>query len=229
MSKWNALVIEDDLQIRHFVRSTLENEDWRVFEAGSMRDAERSISEIVPDLILLDLGLPDGDGVHLVERLRETSDTPLIVISARTREDEKVRALDAGADDYLTKPFGLNEFLARIRVIQRRLNRAQSQKAPATFAFGDIEIDTVARSVRKGGDTIHLTPIEYRILLALIETPGRVLTHRELLRQVWGPARHEQLYLVRIHMSHLRGKVEADPSRPRHIVTEAGVGYRLIE
>ena len=229
MSKWNALLIEDDLQIRHFVRTTLEKEDWRVFEAGSMRDGERSIKDIAPDLILLDLGLPDGDGVHLVERLRAGSNTPLIVISARSREEEKVRALDAGADDYLTKPFGLNEFLARIRVVQRRLNRAQSQKAPPNFMFGDIEVDTVARAVRKGGELLHLTPIEYRMLVALIETPGRVLTHRELLRQVWGPARHEQLYLVRIHMSHLRGKVEADPSRPRHIVTEAGVGYRLLD
>jgi two-component system KDP operon response regulator KdpE len=229
MHKWNALLVEDDLQIRHFVRSTLEKEDWRVFEAGSVREGERSIAEIQPDLILLDLGLPDGDGVGLVERLRQTSDTPLIVISARSREDEKVRALDAGADDYLTKPFGLNEFLARIRVIKRRLDRAQQEKSVAPFTFGDVEVDTAARSVQKAGVAIHLTPIEYRMLLALIETPGRVLTHRELLRQVWGPARHEQLYLVRIHMSHLRGKVEADPSRPKHIVTEAGVGYRLVE
>jgi two-component system KDP operon response regulator KdpE len=229
MNKPNALLIEDDVQIRHFLRTALEKDHWRVFEAGSMRDGEHEIADLMPDLILLDLGLPDGDGVSLIVRIRKTSDTPIIVLSARSQESDKVRALDAGADDYLTKPFGLAEFLARIRVVQRRLLRLQEKDKPLSFSFGDIEVDLSLRVVKKAVEPLHLTPIEYRMLLALIETPGRVLTHRELLRQVWGPARHEQLHLVRIHMSNLRGKVERDPSQPRYIITEAGVGYRLID
>jgi len=229
MTKWNALVIEDEAPIRQFMRTTLHSEGWRVFEADSVRSGEAAIVEIAPDLILLDLGLPDGDGVHLVERLRKKASTPVIVLSARIREEDKVKALDAGADDYLTKPFGLQELLARIRVVQRRLTREAQSRQPTSFSFGSIEVDPQKRMVLKGGQPARLTPIEYRMLLALIEIPGKVLTHRELLRRVWGPAHHEQLYLVRIHMSHLRGKLEDDPSRPRHLVTEAGVGYRLVE
>jgi two-component system KDP operon response regulator KdpE len=229
MNKWNALVVEDEASIRQFMRTTLQSEGWRVFEADSIKSGETAISEVAPDLILLDLGLPDGDGVRLVERLRRSADTPVIVLSARAREEDKVKALDAGADDYLTKPFGLNELLARIRVVQRRLTRAAESRQPSSFSYGDIEIDADKRWVTKAGEPAHLTPIEYRMLMALIETPGKVLTHRELLRRVWGPAHNEQLYLVRIHMSHLRGKLESDPGQPRHLVTDAGVGYRLIE
>jgi two-component system KDP operon response regulator KdpE len=229
MSNWNALVVEDEPEIRRFVRKTLEEEGWRVYEAASVISAHRMVDEIKPDLILLDLGLPDGDGVNFMTTLRQKVQTPVIVLSARNLEGDKVAALDAGADDYLTKPFGLAELLARVRVVKRRLTQAQVEKQPMTFRFGTIEVDPPARRVTKSGLLVHLTPIEYKLLLALIESPGRVLTHGELLRRVWGPGRIEQGYLVRIHMSHLRGKLEDDPTQPRYLITEAGIGYRLVE
>jgi two-component system, OmpR family, KDP operon response regulator KdpE len=229
MSNWNALVIEDEPEIRRFVRKTLEEEGWRVYEAGSMHGAHRVVDEVSPDLILLDLGLPDGDGVAFMVKLREKLQTPVIVLSARNLERDKVAALDAGADDYLTKPFGLAELLARIRVVKRRLSQARIKQQPLTFRFGTIEVDPPGRRVTRNGALVHLTPIEYKLLLALIESPGRVLTHGELLRRVWGPGRIEQGYLVRIHMSHLRSKLEDDPTQPRFLITEAGIGYRLVE
>jgi two-component system, OmpR family, KDP operon response regulator KdpE len=229
MSNWNALVVEDEPEIRRFVRKTLEEEGWRVYEAGSVISAHRMVDEVKPDLILLDLGLPDGDGVTFMTKLRQKVQTPVIVLSARNLEGDKVAALDAGADDYLTKPFGLAELLARVRVVKRRLAQAKIEKQPVTFQFGAIEVDPPAMRVTKNGVLVHLTPIEYQLLLALVESPGRVLTHGELLRRVWGPGRIEQGYLVRIHMSHLRGKLEDDPTQPRFLITEAGIGYRLVE
>jgi two-component system KDP operon response regulator KdpE len=229
MSNWNALVVEDEPEIRHFVRKTLESEGWRVYEAGSMQSATRQAAEITPDLILLDLGLPDGDGVNFVSALRQKSQVPVIVLSARNLERDKVAALDAGADDYLSKPFGLAELLARVRVVKRRLTLARMAQQPETFKFGAIEVDPPARRVSKNGALVHLTPIEYKLLLTLIENAGRVLTHGELLRRVWGPGRIEQGYLVRIHMSHLRSKLEDDPTQPVHLITEAGIGYRLVD
>ena len=221
-----ALLIEDEPQIRRFVRAALEAEGWQVHEAEG---AQRGLIEAgtrKPDLLVLDLGLPDGDGVALIRDVRGWSAVPIIVLSARVDEADKIAALDAGADDYLTKPFGVGELLARVRANLRRPRNAEEQAS--TFRFGEVEVDRSARLVRRAGAEVHLTPTEYRLLATLVAHAGRVLTHRQLLREVWGPSHADQSHYLRIYMGHLRHKLEADPAQPKHLLTETAVGYRLV-
>lgn len=224
-----AVVIEDEPQIRRFVRTALEAEGWQVHEADT---AQRGLTEAgtrKPDLLVLDLGLPDGDGLELLRDLRCWSAVPVIVLSARVGETDKIAALDAGADDYLTKPFGIGELMARVRANLRRPRGAGADGASeAVFRFGDVELDQRMRIVRRAGVDVHLTPIEYRLLSVLAAHAGRVLTHRQLLREVWGPSHADQSHYLRIYMGHLRQKLESDPAQPRHLLTETGVGYRLV-
>ena len=225
-----AIVIEDEPQIRRFVRAALEAEGWQVFEADS---AQRGLTEAgtrKPDLLVLDLGLPDGDGLDVIRDVRGWSAVPIVVLSARVDEADKIAALDAGADDYLTKPFGVGELLARVRANLRRPRAAGADGTPEEplFAFGEVVVDRQARLVRRNGAEVHLTPIEYRLLTVLMSNAGRVLTHRQLLREVWGPAHAEQSHYLRIYMGHLRQKLETDPAQPRHLLTETAVGYRLL-
>ena len=228
-----AIVIEDEPQIRRFVRAALEGEGWQVHEADTLKRGLSQAGTRKPDLLVLDLGLPDGDGVDLIRDVRGWSAVPIIVLSARSGEADKIAALDAGADDYLTKPFGLGELLARVRANARRPRATATDGtavggADALFCFGDVELDRVARLVRRNGAEVHLTPIEYRLLQVLVAHAGRVLTHRHLLREVWGPSHAEQSHYLRIYMGHLRQKLEADPAQPRHLLTETAVGYRLV-
>jgi len=222
-----ALVLEDEREIRLFVRTTLESEGWQVAEAGTVKQGLVEAGTRRPDLVIADLGLPDGDGVDFIRELRTWSGVPVIVLSARAHENQKVAALDAGADDYITKPFGTAELLARVRAHLRRA-RAGRAAPDATVRFGDVEVDLAARVVKKRGVEVHLTPIEYRLLGVLIANAGRVLTHPHLLREVWGPTQSQSTHYLRVHMGHLRQKLEDEPARPRHIVTETGVGYRLL-
>jgi two-component system KDP operon response regulator KdpE len=222
-----ALVLEDEREIRLFVRSSLETEGWQVVEAGTIKQGLVEAGTRRPDLIIADLGLPDGDGVDFIREVRTWSGAPIIVLSARTHESEKVAALDAGADDFITKPFGVAELLARTRANLRRVRSGRA--APdATVRFGDVEVDQAARVVKKRGSEVHLTPIEYRLLGVLIANTGRVLTHPYLLREVWGPTHSQSTHYLRVYMGNLRHKLEEDSSRPKHIVTETGVGYRLL-
>jgi len=223
-----AIVIEDEPQIRRFVRGALEAEGWQVHEAGLLRDGLAAAGTRQPDLLVLDLGLPDGDGLALIRDVRAWSSVPIIVLSARSDEADKIAALDAGADDYLTKPFGTGELLARVRANLRRPRTAGAEDAEPLFRFGDVEIDRRARVVRRGGAEVHLTPIEYRLLSLLVANAGRVMTQQLLLREVWGPSHGGQNHYLRIYMGHLRQKLEADPAQPRHLLTETGVGYRLV-
>lgn len=229
MQNRTVIVIEDEPQIRRFVRGALELEGWQVHEAATLREGLSAAGTRQPDLLVLDLGLPDGDGLTLIRDVRTWSVVPIIVLSARTDEADKIAALDAGADDYLTKPFGTGELLARVRANLRR-PRANSagDSADSIFHFGAIEVDRTARMVRRAGIQIHLTPIEYRMLLVLVTNAGRVITQRQLLREVWGPMHSEQSHYLRIYMGHLRQKLEADPAQPQHLLTETGVGYRLV-
>ena len=224
-----VIVIEDEPQIRRFVRAALEGEGWLVHEAGTVQAGLAAVATRKPDLVVLDLGLPDGDGLDLLRDARSWSPATIIVLSARADEADKIAALDAGADDYLTKPFGTGELLARVRANLRR-PRATGGAPDETqvFRFGPVEVDRQARIVRRAGAEVHLTPIEYRLLLQLVAQPGRVLTHRQLLREVWGPSHADQSHYLRIYMGHLRSKLEADPAQPRHLLTETGVGYRLL-
>ena len=222
----NVVVIEDDPQIRRFLRTVLPAEGFDVHEAET---GERGLVEAAtrkPDLVILDLGLPDLDGVEVVRRLREWSTVPVIILSARAREQDKVAALDAGADDYLTKPFGAGELLARLRVALRHA-ASRGQPGEPTFRVGDLEVDLAARRVHLEGAEAHLTPIEYRLLAVLVRHAGLVVTHRQLLRDVWGPAYVEHTHTLRVHMASLRRKIEREPARPRYLRTELGVGYRL--
>lgn len=231
MPQPTAIVIEDEPQIRRFVRGALEAEGWLVHEAGTLRDGLAAAGTRQPDLLVLDLGLPDGDGVTLIQDVRGWSAVPIIVLSARSDEADKIAALDAGADDYLTKPFGTGELLARVRANLRRPRAAaggSGDEPEALFRFGEIELDRAARLVRRAGAEVHLTPTEYRLLAVLAANPGRVLTQRQLLREVWGPSHSEQTHYLRIYMGHLRQKLEADPAQPRHLITETAVGYRLV-
>jgi two-component system KDP operon response regulator KdpE len=230
MSQPTAIVIEDEPQIRRFVRLALEAEGWTVFEAASLRDGLAAAGTRQPDLLVLDLGLPDGEGVALIRDVRQWSDVPIVVLSARVEEAGKIEALDAGADDYLTKPFGTGELLARVRANLRRQRAARHDADPAQRAvrFGDIEVDPAARIVRRSGVDVHLTPTEYRMLMVLVANAGRVMTQRQLLVAVWGPAHVEQSHYLRIYMGHLRQKLEADPAQPVHLLTETAVGYRLV-
>ena len=229
MSESNPVVVivEDEPQIRRFVRGALEAQQWQVHEAGTMKEGLVEAGTRRPDLVILDLGLPDGDGVDFLRDLRAWSQVPVIVLSARSDEADKIAALDAGADDYLTKPFGVGELMARVRVSMRRGQRA-ADTGSATFAFGEVTVELAERRVLRAGTAVHLTPIEYRLLGVLIANVGRVLTHRYLLREVWGPAHSERTHYLRIYMGHLRQKLEADAAQPRHFVTETGVGYRLV-
>ncbi len=222
-----ALLVEDDRQIRRFVRSALEGEGWRVFEAETLRQGRVDAGTRKPDLVVVDLGLPDGDGVDLIRELRGWSQVPVIVLSARSDENDKVRALDAGADDYIEKPFGVAELLARVRANLRRPRAAADGEAGAAMSFGDVEIDLATRIVKKAGAKVHLTPIEYRLLGVLVANAGRVLTHRHLLREVWGPSHVEHNHYLRVFMANLRHKLERDPAQPTLLLTETGVGYRL--
>ncbi len=221
-----ALLVEDERQIRRFVRVAMESEGWHVVEAETLKQGLVDAGTRKPDLVILDLGLPDGNGIDFIRGFRGWSSTPVIVLSARVNESDKIAALDAGADDYLTKPFGVGELLARVRAMRRR-QAAPGTDGAAVFRFGDVEVDQVNRVVRKNGALVHLTPIEYRLLSLLIANAGKVLTHRHLLREVWGPSFVESSHYVRIYVGHLRGKLEADPAQPRHLLTETGVGYRF--
>ncbi len=222
-----ALIVEDEPQIRRFVRAALEAEHWQVFEATTVKQGLVEAGTRRPDLVILDLGLPDGDGVDYLRDLRAWSQIAVIVLSARTDEADKIAALDAGADDYLTKPFGVGELMARVRVALRRHQKA-AEPGSAVFTFGKVRVDFTARRVQRDGMLVHLTPIEYRLLGVLIANAGRVLTHRTLLREVWGPSHSEQTHYLRVYMGQLRQKLEDHPAQPRHILTETGVGYRLI-
>jgi two-component system KDP operon response regulator KdpE len=221
-----VLVVEDEPQMRRFLRAALTSHGYRPVEASAGEEAVRLAASHNPELVLLDLGLPDADGIDLTRRLREWSKMPIIVISARGREEDKVAALDAGADDYLTKPFGVNELLARMRVALRHAH-AGTAAPEQVFEFGELRLDAVRREVSFAGKNVHLTPIEYRLLLLLACNAGKVLTHRQILKEVWGPTHGSQTHHLRVHMAELRKKVERDPARPRLLVTEPGVGYRL--
>lgn len=222
-----VLVVEDEADIRRFVRMTLESEGHEAFEADTVQRALIEAGTRRPDLVVLDLGLPDGDGVDFIRDLRGWSSAPVIVLSARSREEDKIRALDAGADDYLVKPFGAGELLARVRA-QLRRHTQQSPAGDTVISFGDIGIDLVRRTVTRCGQTVHLTPIEYKLLTYLTTQPDRVLTHRQLLQSVWGPGHAEDTHYVRVHMANLRKKIEANAAMPRHLLTEAGIGYRFV-
>ena len=223
-----VLLVEDERHIRRFLRASLETEGWRVFEAETVRQGLIDAATRKPDLVIADLGLPDGDGVDLIRDLRTWSSVPVIVLSARSDEADKVRALDAGADDYIEKPFGVSELLARVRANRSRHQGARGGGGTSMVTIGDVEIDLGARIVRKAGAEVHLTPIEYRLLGVLLANAGRVLTHRHLLREVWGPSHVEQNHYLRVFMGSLRHKLEDDPAQPKMLVTETGVGYRLI-
>ena len=223
-----AILVEDERQIRRFVRTALEAEGWNVHEADTLRQGLTDAGTRKPDLIILDLGLPDGDGMEFLRDLRGWSSVPVIVLSARVGEQDKIAALDAGADDYLTKPFGVGELLARVRAASRRRQDA-GRALGAIFEFGDVRIDSSLRTVHKNGAQLHLTPIEYRLLSLLIANCGKVLTHRQILREVWGPSHTEHGHYVRVYMGHLRQKLEDDPAQPKHILTETAVGYRLVQ
>jgi len=221
-----VLVIEDEPQMRRFIRASLDAHGYQVGEAATAAEALALATSRNPDVILMDLGLPDMDGIDLTRRLREWSRIPVIVISARGREADKVSALDAGADDYLTKPFGVDELLARIRVALRHARQSQSTDE-TPVEFGHVRIDFSRREVTVSDRVIHLTPTEYKMLSLLARNAGRVLTHRQIIREVWGPSYAGQNHHVRVHMAELRKKIEADPARPKLILTEPGVGYRL--
>src|SRR6266567_4904791 len=220
-----ALVIDDEPQIRRLLRITLEANGYRVFDAATGQDGVAQAAQRRPDVILLDLGLPDLEGAEVLKRLREWSRVPIIILSVRDREDDKVAALDAGADDYVTKPFNSAELLARLRAALRHV---QPQGADAIFRSGDLEMDLSKRVVLKNGAEVKLTPIEYSLLRLLVTHAGKVLTHRQLLTEVWGAKSVEQTHYLRVHIAHLREKIEDNPSKPELIITEPAVGYRLI-
>ncbi len=221
------LIVEDEADIRRFLRLALENEGFETYEADTVKRALIEAGTRRPELVVLDLGLPDGDGVDFIRDLRGWSAVPVIVLSARSSEADKIAALDAGADDYLVKPFGAGELLSRVRAQLRRLARP-AVSGEAVAQFGEVRVDLARRSVERSGVPVHLTPIEYRLLTSLLAQPDRVLTHRQLLQAVWGPGHSEDTHYVRVHMANLRKKLEADPARPRHLKTEAGIGYRFV-
>jgi two-component system KDP operon response regulator KdpE len=220
------LVIDDERQIRRLLRVTLEGAGYQVREAETGQLGLQEVAHQAPDGIILDLGLPDLDGTEVLRRLREWSQVPVLVLSVRESEDDKIKALDSGADDYLTKPFSGRELLARVRAVFRRKPAAAE---PAVVRIGDIEFDQAERRVRRAGVEVHLTVREYALFQLLVQHRGRVVTHRQILRELWGPGAEENTHYLRVHMTHLRQKLEADPPSPRHLKTEAGVGYRLVE
>lgn len=225
-----ALIVEDEPSIRRFVRMALEAEGWQVHECETVRQGLIDAGTRRPELVILDLGLPDGDGIQYLQDLRAWSGVPVIVLSARSGEADKIAALDAGADDYLSKPFGVGELMARVRVALRRSQGARSVDEPAStvFRFGEVEVDLAARRVLRAGAALHLTPTEYRLLTHLIANAGKVLTHRQLLKAVWGPSHVDDNHYLRVYMGQLRQKLELMPAQPRHLITETAVGYRLM-
>jgi two-component system KDP operon response regulator KdpE len=225
-TKKDILVIDDEVQIRRLLRITLESAGHVVREVEGGRLGLEEVARRAPDAIILDLGLPDLPGLEVLRRLREWSRVPVLVLTVIAAETEKVAALDAGADDYLTKPFGAAELLARIRAILRRVPAAEDA---AEISFGEVTVDLAARTVRRSGTVVKLTPREYDLLRILVLHRGRVVTHQQILREIWGPKSEEQTHYLRVHMTHLRQKIEADPHRPRHLKTESGIGYRLVE
>lgn len=221
----NIIVVEDEKQIRRFVCAALEAEGFRVFEAETGRQGLVEAGSRKPDLVILDLGLPDMDGIEFIRDLRGWSVVPILILSARTTENDKIVALDAGADDYLTKPFGVGELLARVRALRRR--QGMAGEGGPVVEFGDVQVDLARRAVTRAGRSVHLTPTEYRLLTVLIANPDKVLTHRHLLREIWGPSFVESSHYLRVYVGHLRQKLEADPTQPQHLLTETGVGYRF--
>jgi two-component system KDP operon response regulator KdpE len=221
------LIVEDEQQIRRFLGAALQSEGFRVFDADTLQRGLIEAATRKPDLVILDLGLPDGDGNQFIDEIRQWSQLPIIVLSARSDETDKVQALNSGADDYLCKPFGIAELLARVRASLRRRIGEREQESPE-ICFGDIKVDRNLRHVYRKNEEIRLTQLEYRLLLALLAQPGKVLTHRQLLTSVWGPAYTEQTQYIRIYMGHLRQKLEQDATRPRYLQTEMGIGYRFM-
>jgi two-component system KDP operon response regulator KdpE len=227
MNEPRIVVVEDEAEIRRFVALALERDGFEVHEADSVERGLIEASSRRPDLLVVDLGLPDGDGVDLIRQLRTWSDAPVLVLSARTDEGDKIEALDAGADDYLVKPFGAGELLARVRAHLRR--RASNPRANSSVVeFGPVKIDLALRTVERAGERLHVTPIEYRLLTHLAAHPHSVLTHRQLLHAVWGPNHSEDTHYLRVYMGQLRKKIEDDPAQPKHLVTETGIGYRFV-
>jgi len=222
-----VLIVEDEADIRRFVRMALESEGHESFEADGVKRGLIEAGTRRPELVVLDLGLPDGDGVDFIRDLRGWSTVPVIVLSARSSEFDKIAALDAGADDYLVKPFGAGELMARVRAQLRRYS-LQAASGEPLIRFGDVCVDLARRVVERGGQVLHLTPIEYRLLIFLATQPDRVVTHRQLLKVVWGPGHTEDSHYVRVHMANLRKKVEVDASMPKHLITESGIGYRFV-
>lgn len=223
-----VLIVEDDTQIRHFISTALQSEGMDVHEASTGSQGLTDAGRLKPDLLILDLGLPDMDGVDVVKRLREKNPVPIIVLSARSLETSKIATLDAGADDYLTKPFSVGELLARVRAAVRRAH-GRTGAERLEFTLGELKVDLEKRRVSNAGKEVHLTPIEYRLLEALVRNAGKVMTHQQLLREVWGPQHAEDNHYIRIYMAQLRHKLEQDPARPRFLLTETGVGYRLAD
>ncbi len=222
-----VVLIEDEPPIRRFLRATLTGQGYRLFEASTGADGVVEVGSRQPDVVIIDLGLPDMDGIDVIRRVREWSSVPIIVLSARGQEGDKVAALDAGADDYVSKPFSAGELLARIRVALRHAVGASHEGDDAVFKTGELRVDLLHRQVLLGEKQVHLTPIEYKLLTTLVHHAGKVVTHQQLLREVWGPSHTEQAHYVRVYMAHLRHKLEAEPARPRYLLTEPGVGYRL--
>ena len=227
-NKATVLIIEDEAAIRHFLRVSLGAENLKVVEAEDGASALAAANRYRPDIYILDLGLPDRDGMEIIRELRGWTRNPIIVVTARTQEDEKVRALDMGADDYLTKPFGVQELKARIRAALRHLARPHTPGASPLVRLGEVQIDLEARRVSRGDEEVRLTPTEFKLLALLAKSPGRVLTQRALLVEVWGVAYERESHYLRVYMKQLRQKLEPDPSRPRYLITEIGVGYRLV-
>jgi two-component system KDP operon response regulator KdpE len=222
-----VLVIEDEAQIRRFLRATLTANGYQLLEATTAQEGLVQAATRQPEIVILDLGLPDLDGLEVTRRLREWTTVPIIVLSARGQEADKVTALDAGADDYLTKPFSVGELLARLRVALRHAARTSQEPGEPIFTVGDLRVDLARRQVYIAEQQVHLTPIEYKLLTTLVRYAGRVVTHRQLLQEGWGPGHTEASHYLRVYMGQLRHKLEADPARPRYLVTEPGVGYRL--
>jgi two-component system KDP operon response regulator KdpE len=221
-----VLIVEDEAPLRRFLRAALVAQGYRLVEAETASEGLQRATEHNPDIVLLDLGLPDGDGLDVTSRLREWTGVPIIVLSARGQERDKVQALDVGADDYLTKPFGTSELLARIRVALRRVAERTPTQEPVV-SLGDVTVDLARRLVTRAGKPVHLTPHEYKLLTTLLKYAGKVVTHKQLLKEVWGPQAVSQTHYLRVYMAQLRQKLEADPARPRYLTTEPGVGYRL--
>lgn len=221
-----VLIVEDEKEIRRFLRTALEGESLRVYDAETLQRGLLEAATRKPDLVILDLGLPDGDGIDFIRDFRQWSQTPVIVLSARSDEADKIAALDAGADDFLSKPFGIGELQARLRVALRR--HASLAQPDPVYQFSTITVDLASRRITRGAEEIHLTPIEFRLLAVLLNNHGKVLTQRQLLNQVWGPNAVEHSHYLRIYMGHLRQKLETDPARPAHLLTETGIGYRFM-